>query len=527
MARIINTATVDPFSLRGFDRDQVYNALDVCVTSEVLPHMLGQLGNATAATYWFERSLQGPVLEMRLRGCLVDQARRADVTDEFWDLLDILERDLNRIVHEGVGLPSFNWRSTRDLQRLLYDELGLPMERRGGRPTVDEDARKALEVYPIARQIIWHLNAMAIIGKKISVLQSEIDDDGRIRTSYNIAGTSTGRFSSSLSEFGTGGNLQNVEESLRSILVADPGYKFAKFDAKSGESYCVGAIEWNLFRDPTFLDAVESGDVHTAVARLVWPGLGWTGELRHDKHLAERPFFRHYTYRFMCKKIGHGSNYLGGPDAIAIETKLPINIIVDFQPKYFGAFPAHQRWHRWVEETLKDVGHLTTLTGRRRYFFKRRNEPKTIKEAVAYDPQGSLADLVNTALLNIWRLGIATVMFQDHDAITFMYPERDEERVLPLLRANLIVPLELADGRMLRIPYDCEVGWNKGHYHEQANPNGLREYNGPDDRRRVPEASIMDRVVCRSDGKNRRAPDLSALGGDLDDSSGGDAEGLD
>ena len=61
---------------------------------------------------------------------------------------------------------------------------------------------------------------MADIGKKIGVLRTGIDPDGRIRTSYNIAGTSTGRFSSSVTEFGTGGNLQNIEEALRSILIA-------------------------------------------------------------------------------------------------------------------------------------------------------------------------------------------------------------------------------------------------------------------------------------------------------------------
>ena len=93
-----------------------------------------------------------------------------------------------------------------------------------------------MESYLLARQIVRHIITMRELGKKISMLKTEIDPDGRMRTSYNIAGTSTGRFSSSYSEFGTGGNLQNVEESLRSIFISDPGFKFAKFDAKSGES---------------------------------------------------------------------------------------------------------------------------------------------------------------------------------------------------------------------------------------------------------------------------------------------------
>ncbi len=140
-----------------------------------------------------------------------------------------------------------------------------------------------MEAYTVAKPIISHMSAMRELAKKISVLKTEIDGDGRMRTSYNIAGTDTGRFSSSFSEFGTGGNLQNIEEGLRSIFIADPGYKWAKCDAKSGESFVVGAIEWNLFDDPRYLEACETGDPHTAVARICWPSLSWTGQLKQDK----------------------------------------------------------------------------------------------------------------------------------------------------------------------------------------------------------------------------------------------------
>jgi len=281
----------------------VYNGLDCCVTQDVFNAIHPQLDEDTARTYEFSKALQGPVLEMRIRGVLVDQARRMEVVDELFEQADVLERQLNRIVLDGVGLPTFNWRSPVDLQRLLYHELDIKPIIRGGRPTVDRGAREKIESYPIATQIIKHINALTELGDKLSVLRTAIDPDGRIRTSYNIAGTSTGRFSSSLSEFGTGGNLQNIEESLRSVFIADQGYKFAKYDAKSGESFCVGAIEWNRFGDGRYLEACESGDPHTAVARIIWPNLGWTGDLRRDKAIAETPYFRHHSHRFMCKKL--------------------------------------------------------------------------------------------------------------------------------------------------------------------------------------------------------------------------------
>lgn len=495
--KIIRTNEIGPTSLSDWERDQVYNGLDVCVTQDVFNAISPQLDNTTGSTYAFARALQGPVLEMRCRGVLVDQHRKNEVIDEMYLQMELLEAQLERIVLDGVGLGSFNWRSHSDLRRLFYDQFGIAPIRRSGRPTTDRAAREKLEAYPIAQQIVKHINVLTELGDKISVLRTEIDNDGRIRTSYNIAGTSTGRFSSSLSEFGTGGNLQNIEESLRSILIADPGYKFAKFDAKSGESFCVGAIEWNLFDDGTYLDACESGDPHTAVARIVWPSLAWTGNPKRDKELAEQPFYRHYSYRFMCKKLGHGSNYGGQPRTLAGQAKLPIGVVSEFQPKYFAAFPAHQRWQHWVDNRLRTAGFLTSLAGRKRWFFGRRNDASTLREAIAYDPQSSLAELVNTAMLNIWRQQIATVVMHDHDALTFMYREADEDKIIPQLMDNLVVPLELANSRVLRIPYDCKTGWNKGEW-SSTNPDGLKDYTGHDARRRTPPVGLLDRIIQRA-----------------------------
>jgi DNA polymerase I len=481
--------------LSDWEKDQVYNGLDVCVTHDVFAAIHPQLDRHTEATYDFSRSLQGPVLDMRCRGVLIDLARRADVVDDIYEEIDWTERRLNRIVMDGCGMSDFNWRSPAHLQRLFYGELGIHPIMRGGKPTVDRNAREKLESYPIATQLIRHINTLTELGDKLSVLRTEIDPDGRIRTSYNIAGTSTGRFSSSLSEFGTGGNLQNVEESLRSIYISDPGYKFAKFDAKSGESFCVGAIEWNLFRDGTYLDACESGDPHTSVARLVWPELGWTGDNTRDKSRAETPFYRHYSYRFMCKKLGHGSNYGGKPHTLAEQTKLPIEVVAGFQSKYFTAFPAHQRWQSAVDDQLRRLGFLVSLTGRKRWFLGRRSDPSTLREAIAYDPQCSLADIVNTAMLRLWRQGY-TIVMQDHDALTFMYREEEEDRVVPLLLEQLIVPIHLASDRVLRIPYDAEVGWNKGHA-SPSNPDGLVAFTGHDTRKRQPIRTLLDNVIAK------------------------------
>lgn len=498
--RIISTASMDPTSLTDFEREMAYNGLDCCITHEVYGATKfgpNEFGSHEQATYEFSKSLQGPVLEMNARGLRTDAARKMEVIDEYFEQLEILEAQLERIVLEGVGMPHFNWRSNADLQELFYNRLRIPVIRKQGRPTVDRTALEKMEAYTIARPIISHMSTMREIGKKIGVLKTDIDPDGRMRTSYNIAGTDTGRFSSSASEFGTGGNLQNIEESLRSVFISDPGMKFAKFDAKSGESYVVGAIEYNLFDDPLYLDAVDSGDVHTAVAKICWPELAWTGDLSQDKDVAESPYYRHYTYRFMCKKLGHGSNYGGRPATLAQQSKLPLGVVQQFQPKYFTAFPAHERWQQWVANQLWTRGFLVSLTGRKRWFYGRRNDPDTIRAAIAYDPQGSLADIVNRAMLRIWRSQTAILMKHDHDALTFMYPENLENEIVPKLISMLPEEIKLNNGRTMKIPFDAQTGWNLGKFDEKKNPNGVKDYKGHDGRKRIAEASLLDRIVKR------------------------------
>lgn len=491
--KIIKSHEMDTAKLSTFEHDMAYNGLDCCVTLEAFEEMISGLDNHTAATYQFSKDLQGPVLEMNMHGVLVDQARKAAVIDEFYEKLDLLETNLEKIVLDGVGMMKFNWRSTADLKELFYEKLRIPEIKSKGRVSVDVNALDKLQAYIIARPIVKHILAMRELGKRISVLRTPLDPDGRMRTSYNIAGTSTGRFSSSFSEFGTGGNLQNVEESLRSIFIPDPGMKFAKFDAKSGESFVVGAIEWNLFNDGTYLEACESGDPHTAVARICWPNLGWTGNLKRDKDIAEQPYYRHYSYRFMCKKLGHGSNYGGQPFTLSQQSHLPIGVVQAFQPKYFTAFPAHQRWQEHVRDTLNKDGYLITLTGRKRWFMGRRGDQSTLREAIAYDPQGSLADIVNRAMLNIWHARTADLMMHDHDALTVQYPEEREDEIIPKILKQLQMPIELAGGRTLLIPYDAKVGWNKGDHHPVTNPQGLRDWNGHDSRTRILPLGILDR----------------------------------
>lgn len=477
------------------ERLWIYNGLDCCVTLEVLGELLPQLDNLTGSTYALSRALQAPVLEMNMRGVRVDEKARQQAITSYKSDSGRLERQLYHIVHEGVGYTDFRdsgktkaWRSNSLVAILLYDVLRLPEIRKRNSTgqlarTVNRDALERLQIHFIGQPIISHILSLRDFGKKLGVLETDIDSDGRVRTSYNIAGTTTGRFSSSLNDFGTGGNLQNIEERLRRVFIPDPGMKFANIDLEQADSRNIGALCWNVLRDPKYLDACESGDLHTAVARLAYPSKGWTGSKRDDRVLAEQPFHRHHSLRHMCKMLGHGTNYLGSPFEMSKHTKIPQDIIKAFQETYFGAFPAIQKLHEWIAQQLLETGNLVTPFGRKRWFFGKRDERDTLKQAVAHMGQSMTADEMNLGMIALWRLNLVQILLQCHDSILIQYPREQEDEIIPRALGALKVEIDLEGGRRFSVPLNVTVGWNWGKQ-DSDNPYGLGKW--PDSRNPPP-----------------------------------------
>jgi DNA polymerase-1 len=483
--RIIRTETLRPEALARNEALWAYNGLDCCVTYEVFDALRTELTPVTAATYAFSRALQGPILEMNSRGLRVDEDRRQSVLASYRMDTIKLTNQLDYIIREGIYWDyqtknrKYKWPSDMQLKELFYKVMGLPpiykRNAAGERVlTVERDALEKIGMYFHAGPIVKHILALRDLQKKMAFLSTSVDTDGRLRTSFNIAGTTTGRLASSYSDFGTGTNLQNVENRLRSVFIADPGYKFCNIDLEQGDSRGVGAIHWNTFRDGSYLDACESGDLHTTVARAAFRNLPWTGNMDTDRSIAKGKFYRAFSYRDAAKRLGHGSNYQGQPEKMSRATHIPIQDVQTFQREYLAAFPAFQLWWRYVGEQLRDVRKLTTLMGRQRYFFGHWKDSETVRAAIAYEPQSITADTIDRGLLALWRANRVQLLLQVHDSILFQFPEELEDEIVPWALETIAQPLALRGGRTFVIPGEAKVGWNWSD--SRDDPDSLRKY---------------------------------------------------
>ena len=486
--------------LSASDRESIYNGLDCCVTHEVLAAMLPQLDPVSRGTYDFSRALQGPILEMTIRGLRIDIDRRDRLLQTINEDIIRLSDGLDEIIREGIG-TDVSWRSPKQLMHLFYEVLNIPPVRKRGtdgmRATVDREALEKLSMYFLAEPICLYLLALRDLDKKRQLLETGIDRDGRMRTNFNIAGTTTGRLASAISDFGTGTNLQNLDRELRSIFIADPGYKLANLDLEQADARNVGAVCWNSFVDAcgesfagSYLDACEGGDLHTTVCQMAWQDLPWG---RRPRDTADTIAYRSLSYRDLAKKLGHGTNYYGSPPTMARHTKVDRKTIEDFQRRYFTAFPCigstnrsdhlTPNWHNSVRQHLKSAGYLTTLLGRRRYFFGRWNDDDTLRAAIAYEPQSLTADEIDQGLLALFRANRVELLLQVHDSILIQFPENQEADIVPWALDALRVHIRLAKGRDFVVPVEAKCGWNWGDANDK-NPDGLIKWSGSDSRKR-------------------------------------------
>lgn len=227
--RIIYTDEVDPKSMPKKDRIYFYNGMDCLICREVFDQIYPLLDDTSRRIYDFERALQAPVLEMSLRGFYVDRQERSRKIKDLQAKLNRLETILNAYVKPLWG-KELNVRSSPQKCEFLYDfarckEITRYDHEKGvSRRTADREALEHIrDKYPKVRPIVLVMLKIMDISKQLGMLKAGIDPDGFFRASFNIAGTSTGRLASKKNAFGTGSNLQNTPDSIRSIFTAPEG----------------------------------------------------------------------------------------------------------------------------------------------------------------------------------------------------------------------------------------------------------------------------------------------------------------
>lgn len=227
--KILNTSSLDVAKLSKTESDALYNAFDCMLVLEIHEKISTFHTPETSATYTHALSIQPPILSIMLNGTWVDPVMRERKIIRLEKEVRHCEVVISRYAKATWG-EDLNPNSPKQKASYFYDFLRIPAIKKfdfatkTSRPTCDRAAlEKLADKWLTARPMALAIMAFMDANKLLGTLKSALDPDGYFRSSYNIAGTETGRRNSKKNAFGRGSNDQNWRESLRAIFAAPPG----------------------------------------------------------------------------------------------------------------------------------------------------------------------------------------------------------------------------------------------------------------------------------------------------------------
>ena len=399
-------------------------------------------------------SLIEPLLVTSLRGVYYDRSYLEAFKTEVLASIDEHQAKLNQLVGKPINVSS-----SKQMTDLLYKQMKLKPKhnRKTGNVSADVKSIEALAAEnpsPLFHEILTVRKYRKLYEDFIS--KSYDLYDKRMRCEYKIAGTKTGRLASAEYLFMCGGNLQNIPHGkARNCFTADCGKVIAYSDLKQAEAvvvdYLIGDFDSVVRRN-------QGGDSHTDLAVEIW-----NIDPADARKEAQIPFnLNHYSWRHIAKTARHATNYMIGAKTLSMNLQIPETEAARLIAIINERKPLLHLWHERVLRQITDKRFMVNCFGRKRYFFDR-IDTRTQMSAVAWEPQGTIGDLLNYGLIAVYKeLGDRVdILLQVHDAIVWQADEAIIDALVEKVERRMIIPIILND-RQCVIGVDTKLGYTWG-----------------------------------------------------------------
>ena len=378
-----------------------------------------------------------PVLaRMQTHGIAIDESVLAELNEEIAGEIEIEERE----AYEAVG-HEFNINSPSQLGDLLFKELKLPSGRRTqtGYSTDASILENLRDHHPVIGHVLRYRELTKLKSTYVDTLPQQVNPrTGRIHTTYNQAGSATGRLASA------DPNLQNIPIRtplglrVREAFIAEQRPEWMLLSADYSQIDL--RVLAHLSQDPALMAAFERGeDIHSSTASLIY-GVP-LGEVNRDM-------------RRLAKVMNFGVAYGLSAFGISQQTELTREEGAAFIESYFGTYPTVKAFLDGTVERAKADGYAETLLGRRRYIPELRSPHYPVRQAgeriaLNMPVQGTSADVINEAMVTIQRRleedGFRSrMLLQVHDELLFELPVEEEGELVAMLQDVMPNALEMS-----------------------------------------------------------------------------------
>jgi DNA polymerase-1 len=394
-------------------------------------------------------SMEMPLVEvladMERAGVRVDPELLASMSRDMDKQLKSLTKDIHRLAK-----GEFNINSPAQLREVLFERLGMQSGKKTGKTRVASTAEDVLEelalVHELPRKVLEYRSVQKLKSTYVDALPELIlPETGRIHATFNQTVAATGRLSSA------DPNLQNIPirtaegRRIREAFVADPGHLLLSADYSQIELRILA----HLSGDEILIDTFRRGeDVHDRTAREVF---GPLSPIPPDEQ------------RRIAKMVNYALLY--GKTAFTLAKDLGVSRkeADSFIQAYFARYP---KVRGFIDETIaqaRETGMVRTLLGRLRRLPDLRAKSRPVRmeaerQAMNTPVQGSAADLIKRAMIDLWReLGTrqmrSRLILQIHDELLLEVPEDEAQSAQALVTEvmegalDLVVPL-VVDARL-------------------------------------------------------------------------------
>jgi DNA polymerase-1 len=386
-----------------------------------------------------------PVLvRMEVTGVKIDRKMLGQLSIDLEKQCDAKARD----IHEKSG-TTFNINSPKQLGDVLFNQLKLPQPVKYGKGKMISTAVDVLESLAEAHEV----PRLVLAYRQLSKLKSTYADalpvlidpaTGRVHTTFNQTGTTTGRLSS------TNPNLQNIPirtelgREIRAAFIAEPGHVLLSADYSQIELRLLA----HFSEDTLLTEAFRQGeDIHSLTASQVF---------------GVPPLMIDAEHRRRAKAVNFGIVYGLSPFGLSQQLGIEQREAKKFIDAYFEKYSGVRRFiDRVLEETRREQS-VKTLFGRSRPIpdinSKNANMRGFAERTAVNTPlQGTAADMIKLAMIEIdaelrerqWK---SRMLLQVHDELLFEVPANEIEQMREFVRDKM------ENVHKLNVPLLVELG---------------------------------------------------------------------
>ena len=386
-----------------FEIMKTYAAMDAVVTFLVYEKLVRIKKNERLKKVYDEILIPGTrfLLDVQDNGVPFNKER-------LYGAQELMQNEIDKAIEELYSHPEvtqfekingkdFNPNSTVQLRQLFFDFLGLtPTGKKTGTGAHSTDAEvltALAQQSPVPALISDIRKNSKIKNTYLDKIIPQLDRDSRLRTGFNLHGTTSGRLSSSGKL-----NMQQLPRDnpiIKGCIKAAEGHKIVAMDLTTAEVYVAAVLAGDEVLASVFRNG---GNFHSQIAKIVFKLPGDVADIAEN----------YPTQRQAAKAVTFGIMYGAGPKKISEQVTKDSGKFFSHQEAadaindYFRDFYKLKEWIEYNQKFIKQNGFIYSYFGRKR---RLPNVESTDKGIQSHSIRSGLNFLVQSTASDINLLG--------------------------------------------------------------------------------------------------------------------------